>query len=91
MRLIALKSMRYATRDLRAGDAFEASGRDARVLVATRRARVEHETPDTPSPAPVPEIHALRQQYQAKFGKRPFMGWDEDDLRSKLADEGDNG
>lgn len=91
MRLIALKSMRYATRDLRAGDAFEANRRDARVLIAARRAKAEQEAPAAPAPAPVSEIAALRQEYQAKFGKRPFMGWDEDDLRAKLADEGDDG
>ena len=29
----------------------------------------------------------LRQEYQTKFGKRPYMGWDADTLRAKLAED----
>lgn len=32
------------------------------------------------------ETQALREQYQQMFGKRPFMGWDADKLREKLAE-----
>lgn len=32
------------------------------------------------------ETQALREQYQQAFGKRPFMGWDADKLREKLAE-----
>lgn len=40
-RLIATKSMRYATRRLQAGDVFEAKPRDARLLIAVKKARAE--------------------------------------------------
>lgn len=31
------------------------------------------------------EIGALRDAYRDRFGKRPFMGWDADTLKAKLA------
>jgi hypothetical protein len=41
--------------------------------------------PDEPGNAEaLSEINALRAAYQEKFGKRPFMGWDEATLREKL-------
>lgn len=33
------------------------------------------------------ELSDLREQYQAKFGKRAYHGWDADTLREKLAEE----
>ena len=30
------------------------------------------------------ELTALREQYQAKFDKKPFHGWDADTLRAKI-------
>lgn len=35
--------------------------------------------------APVPDINALRHQYQEKFGKKPFAGWKADVLLEKIA------
>ena len=32
------------------------------------------------------ELASLREQYQAVVGKRPFMGWDADTLRQKMAE-----
>lgn len=32
------------------------------------------------------DLARLRQDYEAKFGKRPFMGWDAAALRAKLAE-----
>jgi len=32
------------------------------------------------------ELAILREQYQAALGKRPFMGWDADRLRLKIAE-----
>lgn len=32
------------------------------------------------------ELSPLREQYQAIVGKRPFMGWDADTLRQKMAE-----
>jgi hypothetical protein len=39
-KMVATKSMVYRTRRLRAGDEFDASGRDARILAAIGKARV---------------------------------------------------
>ncbi len=39
MKLVAIKSMTYATRRLEAGDRFEASLRDARILIAIKKAQ----------------------------------------------------
>lgn len=38
-----------------------------------------------PAAAHVDERPALRAEYEAKFGKKPFMGWDAAALREKLA------
>lgn len=32
------------------------------------------------------DLAALRQTYEAKVGKRPFMGWDAQTLRAKIAE-----
>lgn len=62
MRMIASKPFSYATRRLKAGDVFEASNRDGRVLLAARRARVLDALP-----APAPEIPArLRRKAVAE-------------------------
>lgn len=46
------------------------------------------EVPDEPGNAEALEgINALREAYKAKFGKRPFNGWDEATLREKLSEE----
>lgn len=92
MRLIAEKNMRYSTRRLLPGDEFEASRRDGRLLVALGRARLAPPVVDTPPAVePVPDdgpddIADLRVAYQERFGKRPFMGWDADALRAKIAE-----
>lgn len=80
MKLVARKPMTYNTRRLVAGDVFEAvSARDARLLRAIRKAdpHVEPIAPD--------EAAALRAEYEKTFGKKPFMGWDADTLRQKIA------
>lgn len=92
MRLIAEKNMRYSTRRLLPGDEFEASRRDGRVLVAIGRARLASPEADAATAVePVPDdgpddIADLRVAYQERFGKRPFMGWDADALRAKIAE-----
>jgi len=85
-KMIAQSSMRYNTRRLVAGEEFEARPRDARVLAAVGKARPAAE-PQVRYPAMPPhdEITLLRAEYQRRFGKRPFMGWDEAQLREKLA------
>lgn len=32
------------------------------------------------------DIASLREAYKAKIGKRPFMGWDADTLKTKIAE-----
>jgi hypothetical protein len=78
--LKAIKPLTYATRRLLAGDVFTPqSESDRKVLVALGKAApVESQDSD---------LSALRSQYQAKFGKRPFMGWDADKLREKIAED----
>ena len=98
--LIANKPMRYGTRRLLPGDTFECAGQHSRVLIATRRAAV-YDRPKVEIP-PIPEkVKAqvapaasasaddrapLRAEYQAKFGKKPFHGWDAETLKAKLAE-----
>lgn len=43
MKLIATKPMRYGARSLKADEAFEASARDARILLAIGSARAAEE------------------------------------------------
>lgn len=38
-----------------------------------------------PAPSGDDETTTLRAEYEAKAGKRPFMGWDADKLRDKIA------
>jgi hypothetical protein len=41
----------------------------------------------SPKPPQTADLAQLRAQYQMKFGKRPFMGWDAATLRQKLAEQ----
>lgn len=86
MKLIATRSMTYATRRLQAGDEFTArSTGDARALLAIGKARraTEEDAAD-----PAAEMAALRDQYEKVIGKRPFNGWDRETLLQKIADAG---
>mgnify|MGYP001473566501 CR=1 FL=1 len=64
--LTAVKPLRYAGRALRAGDAFEASDPDARVLIGARLATYATRAPDPlprrrrPDPAPRPTAAPAR-------------------------------
>jgi len=69
MKLIATKSMLYGGKDLQAGDAFEASERDGKLLKAIRKAR-EVDAADKPADEergskPTPAAPA-RQKYQTR-------------------------
>jgi hypothetical protein len=35
------------------------------------------------------DVAALRAEYEAKLGKKPFMGWDADELRKRMAEAGE--
>jgi hypothetical protein len=111
MKLKAVKAFTYSTRRLLPGEVFEASSRDARLLLATRKVEamrdpVELAPPPpalakkieaavAPTPAvtvqppiaspPAEDITALRAEYEAALGKKPFNGWDAATLREKIA------
>jgi hypothetical protein len=96
-KLIATKSFLYNTRRLLAGDEFEpVKPVHGRLLIAAKKAR-EVRTPGKVAPPPAAlakkvapaaddEIAAARAEYQEKVGKRPFMGWDVETLRAKMAE-----
>jgi hypothetical protein len=60
MKLIATKSLKYATRRMQAGDEFDATDMHARILVGARKARYapRQEEPKPPNPVIVPEVQA---------------------------------
>lgn len=80
--LYATRSMKhpsYKGRVLRAGEEFTADGPTARLYCAMGAATTE---------APVrveDDIAILRSVYEARLGKRPFMGWSAETLREKIA------
>jgi hypothetical protein len=92
--MTATKAFAYAGRRLSAGDEFEAPRQDARALAAVGRA--SYRTADIPAapvqkmpePPPGPEgdndLPALRKEYEAVFGKRPFHGWGAETLVEKI-------
>ena len=84
--LIATKSLRYGTRRLMAEDGFQARSRDARLLVAIGKARYATEDAKAADDPPLDDLASLRAEYQVKVGKKPFMGWDADTLRAKIAE-----
>lgn len=88
-KLIAVRPLTYATRRLQAGDEFEASSQDARVLIAVKRAKsVDEASEPGPAPSsqpPMDDIAALRDEYLAAIGKRPFNGWDAAELRKRIS------
>jgi hypothetical protein len=45
MKITATKGFRYAGREICAGEAFDASDRDAKILIATRKARKGEDPP----------------------------------------------
>ncbi len=98
MKLVAIKSFVYNTRRLLAGDEFEPRKPiHGTLLIAAKKAR-ELRAPGKVSAPPASlsqkvavkpadaEIAAARAEYQAVFGKRPFMGWDGLTLRAKMAE-----
>ncbi|MGV1682920.1 hypothetical protein [Sphingopyxis sp. NJF-3] len=82
--LIGIGKARYATRDMVAED---------EPVIAAPVELPNAPAPEPVEPAPIPEAAeaderpALRAEYETKFGKKPFMGWDAAALREKLAAE----
>ena len=100
-RMKATAAMTYGTRRLKAGDEFVTTPRDARILAAigkakyvTREMRAADPEPEpAPEPEPVPappieDIADVRAEYERVVGRKPFMGWDIDMLRQKMAEAG---
>jgi len=87
--LIATKPFVYATRRLKAGDGFIArSGKDECVLVAlgkAARGTAPAGAPAGPAPDEHAAVQALRTEYECISGKRPFMGWNAEQLNKKIA------
>lgn len=73
MKMKSLTSHRYAGRRLSAGETFEASRRDARVLTAVGHAKVEHDAPVAVAvapPAPEPVVVAVLEAPAEEAPKR---------------------
>lgn len=93
LEMTATKNLRYATRQLKAGDGFVAPRRDARILAALGRAEYGTrvvEAVDLPKKAKAPAddgMKALREEYQRVVGKKPFGGWGVDELRERMAQQ----
>lgn len=66
MKLIALKPLRYKTRRLLAGDEFDAPERDAKVLIAVKRARDPADRRPGKLPPPPPEVIAAVPEVAAE-------------------------
>lgn len=66
-RLIASKSFRYATRQLRAGDPFDASDADARILLRIGRATEPADMPDDMGGVVIPaDGEPTRRRYRRR-------------------------
>ena len=69
-----------------ADDPFVASRVDARLLVAIGKARYATEGAKAADDAPTGDLASLREAYQTKVGRKPFMGWDAATLAAKIAE-----
>ncbi len=72
--------MSYLTRAMKSRNPrfsriFEKMGYDTKPMVAA----------ETAVEAPVDDLADLRAEYGEVVGKRPFMGWDAETLREKIA------
>ena len=89
---LTTRNMTYDTRRLKAGDEFQVSKRDGDLLVKLGRAKVVPEslaqpTPQQPlAPTQPDPLATARAEYEAIVGKRAFHGWDETELRRRIAE-----
>jgi hypothetical protein len=89
VKMIATGLSRYGTRRLMAGDEFEATAKDAKLLKAIRKADYSKATAKAPPaieqpPAPVAEIDALRAEFEARSGEAPDKRWGVPRLREEI-------
>lgn len=83
-----MKHQGYFTRALQANDpryarVFDKLGYSRSDLSADQQA----EPASDPAPG-ADDLAALREQYQAAVGKKPYHGWDADELRKRIVDAG---
>jgi len=93
--LVALKPMRYRTRALRAGDPFECTAAEARILVGARLAqdapavapprRPVGRPERPPSGAAAGTPRDLGAEYEALAGRKPHPRWSDVRLRGEVA------
>lgn len=81
--MTVVRTGRYGTRMLTAGEAINLDGPQARLMTAL--GWVEEGKPRRAKPAGE-DIAVVRAEYEAKMGKRPFNGWDIATLREKMAE-----
>lgn len=109
MDLVATRRFPYSGRYRNKGDTFSAPQGDARILIATGRARpapvkpavyatrdmraapfhpLDHDKDGHKggSPRQPGDLSAVRAEYRAKLGKQPFYGWDEAEMRRRIAE-----
>jgi len=83
---ITTRNMTYDTRRLKAGDEFRTNARDGDLLVRLGRAKVVPESLAQQSKPVADPLVIARADYEAALGKRAFHGWDEAELRRKIAE-----
>lgn len=93
-----MKSQSYLTRALRARDPRFASilgklgYRETNLQAADERDPLDHDGEGrkggSVTPAETENLAALRAEYLAKVGRRPFHAWDEETLAAKIAESG---
>jgi hypothetical protein len=81
----AVGTGRYGTRMLTAGERILMSGPAARAALALGRVTTEKPHRARKAVEPQDERPALRAEYEAKVGRKPYNGWDADTLREKIA------
>ena len=94
--MIAGKLPRYAGKALKAGEAFEAAQKDAKVLAAAklatydtrdqaRQPKVERKPPSAPAPnADAGDLAKLRTDYKDLAGKPAHNFWKADRVRAEI-------
>lgn len=82
-----MKSQSYMTRALRARDPRYATILGKLGYERTDMQAVEPPTKRSTAPKAKPDdLKALRDEYQAKVGKRAYHGWDATTLKAKIAE-----
>lgn len=82
--LVASKPLRYGGRSLEAGDPFDASPRDARILKAIRKA-ADAPVEDVEAKQAAEELETLRASYTDATGDEPDGRWGAARLSEEIA------